>query len=86
MRWIQGIISVTLVYTPGYFALAHPMPQLTMPIWVQVAPVPMDVGPPESPWGKTIFMFLDIFFIVFFVANLRCRSPCPSGQRTSCGP
>ena len=48
MRWIQGIISVTLVYTPGYFALAHPMPQLTMPICSH-CPLQWNRGPPESP-------------------------------------
>jgi hypothetical protein len=28
---IQLIKDVTLVYTPGYFAWAHPIPQLTIP-------------------------------------------------------
>jgi hypothetical protein len=28
---IQFMNDVTLAYTPGYFACAHPIPQLTMP-------------------------------------------------------
>ena len=34
--------------------------------------------------GKKMYVFMKIS--VLFLSNLRCTSPCPSGQRRACGP
>lgn len=45
---IQFMKLVTLVYTPGYWPLPHPIPQLTIPTWVHLPSFNIK-GPPLSP-------------------------------------
>ena len=45
---------VTLAYTPGKSARAHPFPQLTTPA-ITALPLSLQTyGPPESPWQESL--------------------------------
>ena len=57
---IHASWEVTLEYTPGASAKAHPYPQDTTPITEKYLPPPSGEinGPPESPWQESLPVFL----------------------------
>lgn len=52
---IQSSAELTLAYTPGYPAPAHPIPQETTPtsVWAPVLSSIDTSGPPLSPWHES---------------------------------
>ena len=51
---IQFKTVVTLAYTPGKLARAHPFPQLTTPAMTGLPLSLQTYGPPESPWQASL--------------------------------
>jgi hypothetical protein len=84
---IQFMNDVTLAYTPGYFACAHPIPQLTMPAWIQGDPGDdwTRSGPPLSPCTKKnrLVDWLTTNGSITLL-SLRCKSLCQDKQRKAC--
>ena len=54
LDWIQFKATVTLAYTPGKSASAHPFPQLTIPAMIALPLSLQTKGPPESPWQASL--------------------------------
>ena len=63
---IQGRNRDTLVYTPGFLAMAQPVPQLTTPSrrWRLVLDRQSGAtkGPPLSPWSTEEYMYSIQYF------------------------